>query len=319
MRGWFRSGFGIVLAYLFVGGAIYLLQLFPYTGIVVMFLGAFLWIGLLVHLAMAHLAIAALFGTIPRVWLAAPIVFYGGGFALHLLSVRLVDDEAAAIETANAASAIKAEPPLSFLAVSDSLDLLRRYRIDRIVIREGSRPADAFTAQSYARGEECDHAHNVYSQEHPREPRLLISDLFPSYKGEGKSRQCIVSRSGVFADWRYRISVEHEPNGSLLFERFVRKWTVVDDLTDMTLLSVKAGAFKTLRPIPMFYAGCGLNSGAARWDCGAGVMHTSLVVAAGYKPRISRGVRLSEASDPDTWEISALARALSLELRQPTD
>jgi hypothetical protein len=148
---------------------------------------------------------------------------------------------------------------------------------------------------------------------------LLISDLFPSYKGEGKSRQCIVSRSGVFADWRYRVSVEQEPNGSLLFQRFVRKWTVIDDQTDTTLLSVKVGVFKTLGPIPMFYAGCGLNSGAARWDCAAGLMHTSLLVAAGYKPRISRGIAFGEANDTDTWDISALARALSLELRQPTD
>lgn len=321
MRCWFRSGFAIVLTYGFIGGAIYLLQLFPYTGILVMFLGAIIWIGLVVHLAMAHLAISALFGAIPRTWLAVPIVFYGGGFALHLLSVRLVSNEVAAIESANAASAIKAEPPLSFLAdVSDSFDLQRRYRIDQIVIREGSRPTDAFTVQSYARGEECERAHGGYSHEHPHEPRLLISDLFPFYKGEGKTRQCIVSRSGVFAEWRYRIAGEYEPKGSLLFQRFVRKWTVIDDKTDTTLLSVKAGGFKTLGPVPMFYAGCGLNSGAARWDCAAGLMHASLLVTAGYKAHISSGgYAVRDVNDPDTWEISALAHALSLELRQPTD
>jgi hypothetical protein len=323
MRHWFRSGLGIVLAYFFMGGAIFLLQLIPYTGIFVMFLGAIIWIGLLVHLAMAHLAIASLFGVISRAWIATPIVFYGAGFALHLLSVRLVNNEVAAIEAANAASAIKAEPPLSFLAdISiDSLELLRHYRIDRILIREGSRANDPVTARSYARGEECSRANKGYFYEKRHEPWLLMSDLFPSYKGEGKSRQCIVSQYGVPAEWRYRISIEHAPNESSLFQRFVRKWTVIDEPTGTKLLSVEAGGFKTLGPIPMFYAGCGLNSGAARWDCGAGMMHTSLLISAGYKPRISSsgGYAVRDVSDPDTLEVSALARALSLELRHPTD
>jgi hypothetical protein len=321
MRRWFRSGFGIVLAYFFLGGAIYLLQLFPVPGIFVMFLGAILWIGLLVHVAMAHLAIASLFGLISRAWIAIPIVFYGAGFVLHLMSTRHVNNEMNAIERANVASVVKAQPPLSFLAdvSTDSLELLRRYRIDRIFIREGNRVTDPVTVRSYARGEECNRANTQYSHEKRHEPWLFISDLFFSYKGEDKSRQCIVSQYGVPAEWRYRITVELAPSDSLLFQRFIRKWTVVDDRTGAKLLSVEAGGFKTLGVIPMFYAGCSLNSGAARWDCGAGVMYASSLIPAGYKPRIGGGYGFGDMNDPDTWEISALARALSLELRQPTD
>jgi len=47
-----------------------------------------LWVGCLVHLMMLHLAGGGTVGMIPRAWLIVPLAYYGGGFALHSMSLN---------------------------------------------------------------------------------------------------------------------------------------------------------------------------------------------------------------------------------------
>jgi len=319
-----HSGLAIVFAYFGICLAIYLIQVFPIPGVILMAMGGPAWIGFLVHIAMLHLGVAAISGFISRFWIAIPILFYAGGYALHLYSVELANDLRASIEQANAAAKVTIEQPFAFLSEGGggAFELLEHYRVDRIFIRNGPDATGKYqiTTQYFAKGEPCDRANTGWWYEKRFEPYLMRKDLFPTYGPSEKTRQCIISQDGLPAEWRYRIKSDYINTTSDFYtKRFGRKWTVIDERTGQNLLSVEVGGIKTLPPIPMIYAGCMLNSGAPSWDCNFGLMQGADFMAIGYKKRTDNGNPFIPTKDPDTWEISALARALSLELRRPTD
>jgi len=319
-----RSGVGILSTYAIAAAAIFLLQAFPGTGIFLMFVMGVLWIGLLIHVAMFHLTAASLRNLIPRKWIAVPIAYYGGGFALYLLALLLVNTQTAAIERANAAARIRAEQPLTFLIngghVQDGTALLQGYRADRFFVRNRGRDGEYFTTEYFAQGETCERANKGYFYEKRFEPWLRVADLFPSYKGRDKARQCIIEQDGLPAGWRYRIEAEGTRRDNVAVRSYGTKWIVFDGQRDERLLTVEVRELSTVLPIPLLLAGCGLNSGAARWDCGASLMGSRFPTTAGYKGGFNTLTNPPPpGSDVDTWQISALARALSLEPRQPTD
>lgn len=310
-----RSGLGILAFYALLCGVAYLLQLAPSIGIIVMVLGGMIWVGILIHLAMLHLAAASLTGTISRVWLVVPIAYYAAGYALHLVSVQQVQDRIAAIERANAATVIKAEQPFSFLEEgSGAFELLELYRADRAFIR---RADGSVTTRYYAEGEACREANKDYNVEKRKEPFLLRANL--PVRSLAK-RQCIISQDGLLAEWHYRIMGEYlKEENDLLYRHFGSRWVVFDERSGAQLGSVEIGGFQALPPVQTVTAGCALDSGAARWVCGTSLMHELAFVPVGYRQRTDRGSRFIPINDPDTWEITPLARALSLEPRRVTD
>jgi hypothetical protein len=72
--------------YALVIAAIFLAQLFPLTGIFLMFLFGFFWIGVIVHVFMIHTTILALKREIPRLVLIVPVTFYAVGIFMGLQS-----------------------------------------------------------------------------------------------------------------------------------------------------------------------------------------------------------------------------------------
>jgi hypothetical protein len=72
--------------YALIAAAIFLLQLFPYTGIVLMLLLGMFWIGVVVHVFMIQIAVMAIAGALPRTVLIVPAIFYAAGVAAGLSS-----------------------------------------------------------------------------------------------------------------------------------------------------------------------------------------------------------------------------------------
>jgi hypothetical protein len=281
-----------------------------------MVLAGMMWVGILIHLAMLHLAVASLVKIISRAWLILPIAYYAAGYALHVVSVREVQNKIAAIERANAEVVIKAELPFTFLeeGSSGAFELLELYRTDRAFIRQNS---GAITTRYYAEGEACARANKDYYAEKSTEPFLLRANLPVR---SATTRQCILMQDGLPAEWRYRIKGEYlVEEDTRYYRHFGRKWTVFDEKTGAQLVSVEVGGFKTLPAVQTVIAGCALHSGAARWICGTGLMREMSFIPVGYKKRSDRGNVFIPINDPDTWEITPLARALSLEPRKTTD
>jgi hypothetical protein len=198
-----RSGPGLLLAYILAGAAIYAIQLSPFPGIILIALAAPFWIGLLVHIAMLHLAWLAIRGPISKAWLALPIGFYAGGIALHLASVRAAEAKADAINARNAAVRLTVDQPFRYLREgnADSFELIEHYRVDRSFLRQAK---GIITTQYYARGADCDNGLKGFYYQRRFEPWLFRNDIFYDYHGQ-KTRQCILSQDGISADWQYRI------------------------------------------------------------------------------------------------------------------
>jgi hypothetical protein len=315
-----KSGLRLLTAYLLLGVVIFVLQLPPIPGIFLMVLAAPLWIGLLVHVAMAHFTCLAISATISRAWLALPLVFYVGGYALHLISVHAAEVEAAAVNTHNAAIRLTVDQPFRYLrdGSADSFSLIEHYRVDRSFLRQGDMK---ITTTYYARGDVCDNAPE-YQRGH--EPWALRKDIFYYYHGS-KTRQCILSQDGLPTEWRYRITanyIDTKHQDFSLFTRHGKTFEIFDERDKRILGTIETATFAPFPVVPRIIAGCGLNSGAAKWQCGWDLTKNGDSIAAGYKPRAADDPQknpFTPSVDAETWEVTQLARALGLEARQPTD
>lgn len=312
-----HGGLRIVVGYVITCGVVFLLQLFPYSGIFLMMLAASAWIGVIINVGMIHLAIAAASGLVSRTWLLLPAVFYIGGVALHYSAVGEVAAEIRSIEAANAAAATKAEPPLSFLIKGGPfIELLESYRIDRMVLPLGNRSDSPATIYYYARGDECDSANKGWYYDKRAEPFLMRRDLFPAYKGADKTRQCILSKEARLpSDVHYRLETQGISYDTELVKRFGTQWTVTDAKTNAPVVTVRSAEYTVITLIPMPLAGCGLIDSPPAWKCVAGMMKESTYTGAGYKQDNARLLYPPLEMRP----ISVLGTALALEPRQPTD
>ena len=318
-----RSGPGLLLAYLLAGAAIYAIQLYPIPGIILMALAAPLWIGLLVHMAMLHFAWLAIRGPISMAWLALPIGFYAGGIALHLVSVRAAEAEAHAIDVRNAAVRLTVDQPFRYLREgnADSFALIEHYRVDRAFLRQGK---GTITATYYARGADCDNALQGFYYQRRFEPWALRKDIFYNYHGQ-KTRQCVLSQDGISADWRYRIKASYtydKDRASWMFTRRGKVFEVFDDSENQLLGAIEVATFTPFPLVPWIVAGCFLDDGASKWRCSWGLTKSGRMIAAGYRLRAADDPEknpFTPSADPQTWEITQLARALGLDQRQPMD
>ncbi len=317
MKRIFTSGAGILLFYALLGGAVVLVQVFPQTGIFLMLVAGPLWIGILTHVGMAHLALMAAPGLIARAWLLIPVVYYGAGFALHLESAQRAQAKAAAIEAENAAARVKVEEPFTYLfryAHEDTL--FERYRVARAFITESDR---TYSQYDYAREEACDGANRSWDYKKRDQPYLRRADLFPSYRGADKIRQCVITRSVTSGEWRYRLESEalriDDPINPV---RGVR-WRIYDAASGALVTTATAATISTLPPVQTPIAGCTLISSTPAWKCFATLWHASGSVTAGYRKRVlaPRENPFSRSADPDTEPVSALGHALSLPPRSP--
>ncbi len=315
-----RSGFWILLGYGVAAATACGLQLVPYLGWVVLAAGGPLWVGCLVHLMMLHLAGSGILGMISRAWLVFPFAYYGGGFALHFVSLNRAHVEAEAIEQAAQQATIKVDQPFSFLNASNGgFELLKHYRIDRAFLRQGH---GRITTQYLARGEACNDAISnrqdaMRNGEAPLlgQPSLMVN-LFGGYHDSDKTRQCILSQNDLPASWRYRIESQYLPEGDFINARFGSRYSVIDETTSATLLTVETGVIGTLPPVQTITAICSLYSGPLK--CSVGLLRSSTLVPIGHKLAPS-GPYFVELEAPDTWEIGILARALSLQPRTRAD
>ena len=87
-----RRVYRLTKRYALVCAAIFGLQYLPPTGIFLLFLGGFLWIGVIVHIYVLHVSALAVGGAVSRWFLALPIAFYGAGLATGLYSDSMAAD-----------------------------------------------------------------------------------------------------------------------------------------------------------------------------------------------------------------------------------
>jgi hypothetical protein len=136
----------ISLIFFVAAGVVYLLQLFPGTGIFLMFAGAMLWSVALINLGMIGTALEAIVRANMLWWLALPIVFYGVYWTNFAVEHQQLSGLTRSFDTANASVATGFDPEsqdLVFHNEKDAAWMVRNYDIARVYI------ADAKTAGGY--------------------------------------------------------------------------------------------------------------------------------------------------------------------------
>lgn len=294
----------------------------PVVNIFAVLLLCFWWFGAALQASMAATAWLSLTGKIGRLWVLLPVAFWSGGVGLSLTSAQRGQAAAAAVEAANAAVTWRAPQPFEYRAVDHGAvgysEMVERFRYTRAYFVG----KDQGTVRFYAVGEACENASKgFYYERRFDEPFLYRDDIFPSYQGADKTRQCVLSR-----DMReppippYSVTNKLSPiTGDWLNPRSGERFTVADQRTGEVLAQVETATIKVVAPFILFGVYC--NDGGfdrPATDCGIWPSYGKKIPA-GYKPRTDKGNPFTPTTDPMNSRVGALGKAIGLEPRLPTD
>jgi len=286
---------------------VYLLQVFPYTGIFLMFLLAPYWVGALITIGMVSLVIeAGLSRTISSNWLAIPVFYVSAYAAAYVLSIY----EFNRLERQAATASAVAQVPFD------------RAR-DPLLIRSDTRRNSERLAQHLVRYYGVGRVYSV--NHHPRKTTirqygiapLQKCDLIASREGAYKLGAGVFTLAGGSGVWNsssirskkprdthcgywiergpepgerpLRIDVTSSDERTWLLGRLRRSSAQVTR-PDGSNHTYHGGSGATLQPFPYPLAGCFLNSGAPSWDCQVTFLRTRLRGFAGsdrYAPTIA--------------------------------
>lgn len=258
------------LSWFVVTAIIYLLQVFPYTGIFLMILAAPFWSIITVNAGFIFLALEALARPGLRIWLLAPVIYFGGyAYAAHLSHQEFdrLDNE---MRSANAGKSVPFSPSKNDLVLvkdRNSLSVLgsrfvREYNLD---VAYDTNP-------------------NFKTAGH-RSSRIAKHSVCKKIRANPDARAAFIQAGGIRID--KRISKEicsisgpedpARPAVAISTSRSQRKqWLLpakIDTLTitspDGATVELKSGYASPLTWLPLPVMGCALNSGAPSWDCSA--------------------------------------------------
>jgi hypothetical protein len=196
---------------------------------------------------------------------------------------------------------------------------MERYRVDRSFLRQSN---GTITTSYYARGADCDNALRNSSVQRSNQPSVINRDIFYNYPAP-RSRQCILSQDGLPAEWRYRITADYifeDDRYATLFKRYGKRFEIFDDQNKRLLGTIEVVSFVPISAVPWIVAGC--NPGSSGANCIWYLVKYGTPILAGLKARAASDPQKNQyvpSRDPETWEITPFAKALGLELRQPTD
>ncbi len=266
----FRIRWPSSVLFFLLTGLVLLLQLFPYTGIFLMFVGAAFWSVILVNLGFAGIAVEAVLGRVTRLWLIAPALWFGGAAAMHFAShaeFRRLEAELAARNAGTTLNIDPARRPIVLVETDWSVSassIVQRYAVPAAY---SAARGDATTESRLAPDAEC---RRISTDPAARAARINVHWF---HEGDGRSRRlvqglCVVTRPAAVPPQAIPVSVRREQVDSFVLPRTLRVVTAQPgDGAVVTRISATAQTFPLIpRPI----MGCALNSARPAWQCFAG-------------------------------------------------
>jgi len=299
---------------------IFLLQWFPFTGIFLMLVMAPLWSVVTVNLGFLSLGLEAALGRISRLWLLAPVAWFGGYAILAEQSEQAVTALDAEVRAANAAVKVAFDPAQQALVFvnggseGNAQRLLLPYRVPVAYTRMGDarrkpRPNavperdDAYTAYRIGAATVCT---RIASDKRFGAARVYGSTVSSQATGD-RDRDRSAPRDAcayhlpeapVLPAITVDIKTKSEPSWLLALRRSTITVTEPNGRTS----TVTSGHAAPLMRWPMPVMGCALNSGKPAWECSAGFFR--------QKPRGIGGEGSYGAAD-----VAVIAGALGLAQR----
>lgn len=272
MRGWLSrlpwSSWWFVLT-----GVVFLLQVIPFTGIFLMLIAAPAWSILTVNAGFASLALEALFGSVGRVWLLAPLLWFGGYAAAAIVSDQRYHALDAAVRAQNAGQRVDFQPTTRSLVIKPNADeigglasaYVRDYRIPVTYEERQDHKTISHTGHRLAVEPTC----STIRSDH----RHRAAGIF-SHGVHARSERGTLLSKGICA-----ITMPEDPvlpivrveasrrkaHGGVLVPHALTRITIEEP--DGRRIQLTGGRASPLAWWPQPIMGCALNSGRPSWEC----------------------------------------------------
>jgi hypothetical protein len=250
--------FRIIGAYLAAAAVVYVANLFPIPGVILMIMAGGLWVSLILNAMLIHLSGAAFTGRIPRAWLLMPIGAYSAWIGF------LAMDQLNLSRQLQVTNRIDVSVPTDLDLVFDKGDPFAVTAKEFIVggrVFAGDYEIQIIHPQ-HAKPDGC------YSEVNHKAGEMNYGyiRISPDYDLPGT---CAVSRvsSTPYPGLRFRKVVDVPLSSGKGFQ--VRYSLELDDGKGAVkpVGEFEFGAKLAMSRWPIFWFGCALNSGNASWDC----------------------------------------------------
>jgi len=246
---------------------VWLLQVFPGTGIFLMLVGAAVWNGFLLLAFMIMLFIEALVGRVPR-WMALiPILFFGGYYTLYFHQASQISNREYGLQKTNPTKIYNFNADQEHLVTAHSRHLVSVYRIP-VAYEKNKNYAEGHLSYRIVTKESCDSI--------PKDSESRIYKSIVNYREKpraGRSFGRLRSHKGLCL-----LRMPEKPTKNIVSveikdqQIWKKKSSIEEGIYTLSKNSQILGEYRTASvqrygnfPIPI--VGCFLNSGAASWDC----------------------------------------------------
>lgn len=305
-------GLKVVISYLLAIAGVLLLQLFPYTGIFLMFFLGMLWAAILFNVMLVHLTVDVLRRAVSPAWLVLPIAAYGTWGALAWADYNSATALRATLETKSDAVAmalskrsdisqnvvVEADPTQN--AESLAQDLIKVVDGVRVFAnaeeflllpttdprctwkRDASYKMFGFTRAKLRRSNRdwtpYDRCVIAVAGEAPNQALMLSRKVLANrYNNHAGMRQVGDDRLFRLYVEDFKLSGRDEERLRLIRRTLVKRR---DANGAVEIGSIADGVIPYLWPIPFFVAGCALNDMPSSWDCSFGLWRENMQVGA---------------------------------------
>lgn len=249
------SGYALILFVVLV-----MAQVIPFTGVFLIFLAAPVWTGLLIHVFLIALAVEALIGRMPRWTLAVPIVAYSAYAGLYVFESVAVIRTEARLRAANSGLVLAFDPAQHSLVTPSAATFVRSHRIPVAYTLVPDLKPEGVRAFRLVTGDQCKLDRGSFGRIYssgvsaPQSTRSFACSLVALEKPPYAVISVTKASTPV---WMLRPGEIHEEANEVSFNGQV-------------IGRYKSASISRLSLLPFPIVGCGLNSGAAKWQCFAG-------------------------------------------------
>ena len=238
-----------------------LLQLFPITGIFLMFFGGAMLAGLLVHVFLISLLIEGYLRRVPRVLMILPIVAYGGYYALYAKQTLDIARKAAELRASNPKQVLDFDPKTQALVTANAQALIQSYAIPAVYQPNPNYTEGYLSYRLIPRGE-CMVARDSQG-------RIITFGIFLNHRLQ---KQVCVLRFPEMPEGKIVKAVRSGDD-----EIWRRKWGISEQTTTLSIDDKVIGTYRSafvwrLPLLPVGFVGCALIDSSSSWQCGADFM-----------------------------------------------
>lgn len=290
---------------LIAAAVLFLLQLTPAVGILLMLFGGSIWTGMLIAIALAVLAVEAIIRRVPRWLLIVPISAVAAYYGVMAYEWQRLSTVPAELGLRQASTQLQFDPVRHAIGqfALDPNYLLAAYEIEWVYDN------DFTSRRAIGKTRSCELLSYSGSKKNaPGAPLgIRVRDLNQVF--------CFTIENDVQIPVGGRIVVDSRYSRPIHEGAQVSMETLTVSLDDNAVGSIATVTAGVLKPLPQFLVGCGLNSARPSWECGAGFMRDDIEVW----PRFGSRRNYLMHNDTRQRQTDEIATLLGLTPRTPAE